>query len=97
LTFNSIIPDLPVVPTVFKEVNSGLPFSYLIDSAVDKFTEQLRINAQLSKSIYYSKQEDFDVYSTFRAIGNRSEYQRPNVDHLCSDKFSWAEYKELTK
>ena len=49
------------------------------------------------KSIYYQDSSSYDAYATFRAIHNRSEFQRPNVDHMCSDKFSFAAYQELTK
>lgn len=95
-TFNTIVPDFPVPPTLFKEVDSGLPFASLLDQALDLFARQHGLSVQPVKTIYYRDAAAFDAYVTFRAIGNRAEFARPQVDHLCSDRFSWQAYKEIT-
>lgn len=97
MTFANIVPDFPVRPTLFREVDSGLPFAPILDRAVDKFAREQGLEAQPVKSIYYAGPEDYDAYTTFRAIHMRGEFARPNVDHMCSDRFSWQDYLRLTK
>lgn len=96
MTFSNIVPDFPVPPTLFKEMESGLPFAPILDHAVDKFAREQGLGVQDVKSIYYASGSDYDAYTTFRAIHNRSEFARPNVDHMCSDRFSFKAWQELT-
>jgi len=95
LTFSSIVPDFPVRPTLFREIDSGLPFAPILDAAVDKFAGEQGLEVQPVKSIYYSAPEDFEAYQVFRAIHNRAEFAAPNVNHLCSDQFSFQAYQKL--
>lgn len=96
MTFSSIVPDLPCVPTIFREIDSRLPFEGIVNDAIDAYAQSVGAQTQRTKSIYYDDgARDFDAYVTFRAIGNRSEFARPNVDHLCSDRFSYSAYREL--
>lgn len=101
LTFASIVPDLPIPAneaTLFKEVDSGLPFAPLIDAAIDRFASDTGAIIQRVKNIYYAdSKRDFDAYVTYRAILNRETFGAPGVDHLCSDRFSWSEWQRLTK
>lgn len=95
LTFNSIVPDFPCAPTLFKEIDNGLPFAPIIDEAMDLFARQHGLSVQPVKTIYYRDSAAFDAYVTFRAIGNRAEFARPQVDHLCSDRFSFEAWRAL--
>lgn len=99
LTMASIVPDLPVPVSdiqIFREIDSNLPFSPLIDRAIDQFVAS-NPDAQIQpvKSIYYHGPQDYETYVTFRAIHNRAEFMRPEVDHLYSDRFSFKAWKEL--
>lgn len=95
MTFSNIVPDLPVKPTVFREMDSGLPFAGLVDKVITEFAAREGLTVQPTKSIYYASGADYPAYATFRAIGNRGEFQRPNVDHMCSDQFSFEAYQRL--
>ncbi len=95
LSFSNIVPDFPVRPTLMREVDSGLPFAPILDRAVDQFAGEQGLEVQAVKSIYYSASEDFEAYQVFRAIHNRSEFAAPNVNHLCSDQFSFRAYQKL--
>lgn len=96
LTMSNIVPDFPVPPVLFREIDSGLPFAPILDRAIDQFGAANRLTIQSVKSVYYEDgARDFDSYVTFRAIGNRSEFGRPNVDHMCSDRFSFTDYLRL--
>jgi DNA polymerase III alpha subunit len=97
LTMSSIVPDFPVPPVLFREVDSGLPFAPMIEEALVRFADDKRLAIQNTKSIYYEKASDFDAYTVFRAIGNRGQYQRPQVDHMASDRFSFENYLSLIR
>lgn len=100
LTFASIVPALPVSLDkliIFREVDSDLPFAPIIDAAIDQFCANRTVTIQPVKSIYYKGAEDYDTYVTFRAIHNRSEFMRPEAEHLYSNKFSFDAWKELVK
>lgn len=96
LTFARIVPDLPCAPWVFRERASELPFAPLIDVAIDRYVkENPTAHVQDTKSVYYSRRSDFAAYQVMRAIGNRSSFNAPNVDHLSSDAFGWDTYLSL--
>ena len=45
---------------------------------------------------FYNKMEDFKAYLTFRCIGvmgKRATLNKPNLDHMCSDKFCLESWK----
>lgn len=95
LTFNRIVPDLPCAPWVFKEVKSELPFAPLIDAAIDRYVKDNAAQVQDVKSVYYKDAQAFEAYQTLRAIGQRSSFAAPNVDHLSSPAFSFQSYLSL--
>lgn len=100
LTFAKIIPNLPVPNSeiqVFQEVNSGLPFEGLINSALDNFCKDGNGEILRTKSIYYNKYSDFKNYIVYRSVLNRSKFSRPNIDHLASQNFCFEDYMNLTK
>ncbi len=98
LTFARIVPDLPCAPWVFREVQTDLPFARLIDGAIDRYVkDNPAAQVQDICSTYYAKRSDFAAYQVMRAIGNRSSYAAPGVDHLSSDAFSFERWKELSQ
>ncbi len=96
LTLSNIVPDFPAQPTLLREVDSGLPFAPILDTVIDKFAAKQTLDIQPVKSIYYAEPARFEVYQVYRALNNHSELARPNVDHLCSNRFSFQAWKELT-
>jgi DNA polymerase III alpha subunit len=42
-----------------------------------------------TKSIYYKNKKDFKVYLTFRCINNRSTLNKPELQHMTSNRFSF--------
>ena len=82
-------------PTLFLEDND-IPFDYIIRDKVVNYAKQNNFNTQESKSIFYNKMEDFKAYLTFRCIGvmgKRATLNKPNLDHMCSDKFCLESWK----
>lgn len=92
----NIIPDFPVKPTLFREINSELPFSPIIDNAIDEYTQLTGAEVIESKSIYYHTRADFKPYQVLRCITNRSKFDRPNLDHFASSAFCYESWRELT-
>lgn len=97
ITLSSIVPDLPVSPLIFREVDSGLPFAPLIDAALNSFNEGGKYPEQRVKTIYYPTKAHFRAWQVFRCIKNRSSFQRPELDFCCSDNFSFEDYLRLSK
>lgn len=96
LTFARIVPDLPCSPWVFRERETQLPFARLIDGAIDRYVkENPAARVQDVCSTYYARASDFPAYVVMRAIGNRSSYASPGVDHLSSSAFSFERYLSL--
>ncbi len=100
LTFAKIVPDLPVAVAqvqVMQEVNSGLPFAPLISEALGHFVVDPEAQVMQTKSIYYEKYTDFKSYICYRAILNRSSFNKPQIDHMSSNAFCLEDYLNLTK
>ena len=88
------IPDFTFTdPTFFIEDND-VPFDGIIQDKVKEYVKANNFDLQKAKSIFYTKEEDFKAYLTFRCINNRSNLNKPNLDHMCSDKFSFESWKE---
>ena len=60
----------------------------------DKYVELNKFKTQETKSIYYAEEKDFKAYLTFRCINNRSTLDKPNLDHMCSSKFSFETWRK---
>lgn len=93
----NIIPDFPAPPVIFREQDSGLPFESLINKALDNYNKDNKFEEIKCKSIYYEKKDDFKAYMTYRAIKNRSTFQKPELNDFCSNKFCYESWKELNK
>ncbi len=104
LTRAQIVPDLPAIPWVFREVGSQLPFAPLIDAAIDRYLdgtgEMARAQVVPVKSVYYAKRADLKPYTVMRVLDKhdkRASYDAPGVDHLASAEFCWESFCELQR
>ena len=105
LSMAKIVPDLPVkCPIILKEIDSDLPFSPVIDQAIDRYVEMNCAGEGVTespilncKTIYYAKNDDFKKYLVYRAILGRASFDKPQIDHFSSNTFSWESYLDLTK
>jgi DNA polymerase III alpha subunit len=95
LTVASIVPDLPVPPLIFREVDSGLPFAPLIDAALDQFNADKKYPEQRVKTVFYPTKAHFRAWQVLRCIKERSSYQKPELPYCCSDNFSFENYLRL--
>lgn len=95
LTFASIVPDLAAQPLLLREVDQRLPQDGLLDDALTRYAAATGAQTQLVKSIYYRNREDARAFQAWRAVLNRTTWDRPN-DGMCSREFCWQSYQELT-
>ena len=79
--------------TFFVEDN-GLPFDDLLLDNVKTFVKNTDHEMTKAKSIFYKNKKDFKHYLTFRCINNRSTLNMPQLEHMCSDEFSFESWKE---
>lgn len=105
LSISRIVPDLPhraagcIHPLVVcREVDSGLPFAPLIDSALDTFTKDRHdVEEVRTKTVYYADgKRDFKAYVVKRCISARSSFDAPDIDHLSSDAFGFDSFLGLS-
>jgi len=78
-------------PIMFIEEND-LPFNDIIKNKVKKYAEENSLEVYKVKSIYYNKKKDFKSYLTFRCINNRSILNKPELEHMSSNDFSFESY-----
>ena len=77
--------------------NNDLPFDSLIRKKVENYILENNLDFCKAKSIYYNKRKDFKTYLTFRCINNRSTLDRPELEHMSSNEFSFESFLENKK
>ena len=87
------VPEIDFTNPKFILESHSLPFDDLIRKKVDFYTKN-KYDTQEAKSIYYNLRKDFKSYLTFRCINNRSTLEKPNLNHMCGDTFSFEEWRE---
>ncbi len=97
LTFASIVPELPagVTPILLRETGQCLPFDGLLHEAVDRYVATTGAAVQRVKSIYYPDRARARQFLVWRCILNRTTWDKPNQDGMCSREFCWEAYGEL--
>lgn len=78
-------------PIAFLEDND-LPFDTIIKNKLEKYAKENELELFRTKSIYYNKKSDFKTYLTFRCINNRSMLNKPELEHMSSNEFSFESY-----
>ena len=83
-------------PVYFIEDNNH-PFDFQIRSVI----EGLGVRTEKVKTILHKDKNDFDAFQMYKASCSRSQgraptFQRPNLDHFCSDDFCWESYQDVT-
>lgn len=84
------LPDFSFTTPKFLYQDHCLPFDRLLQDKI-KSLNQIIIP---SKNIYYKKKSDFKAYLTFRCINNRSNLDKPEIEHMSSEEFSVESWKE---
>lgn len=94
LYYSTCIPNISFTkPVVFWEDN-GLPFDPIIQKIQQKYADKNELEFFKTKTIYYKNKEDFKAYLTFRCIQSRTSLDRPNLNHMSSNRFNFQSFLE---
>ena len=67
---------------------------------IAKYVKENNISAEnilSTKSCFYYRKEDFKAFQVNQCIHNRSTYDKPNKEFLCSNNFSFEDWQNLVK
>jgi len=78
-------------PIIFIEDND-LPFDIIVKEKMEKYAQENKLELIKTKSIYYKNRKDFKSFLTFRCINNRSILNKPELEHMSSNEFSFESY-----
>lgn len=87
---NLCVPELDFTEPVYFLEDNDLPFDELVAKKISNLTS----NIQKAQSIFYRNKKDFKAYLTYKCINNRSNLDKPELDHMTSNEFcveSWRE------
>lgn len=90
-TFNykhRAIPDFGALKPILQIEAHDLPFDNLLMQKTLSFGAQ----TQKTHSCYYFKNEDILQYTVFRCVNNRTSFDKPNLSHFSSNKFSFESF-----
>jgi len=91
------VPNFNFTKPVMLLENNCLPFNSIIKEKIIKYAEANKLEVLNIKSIYYKTKKDFKSYLTFRCINNRTTLNKPELNHMSSDEFSFESWKEQAK
>ena len=85
------IPAMKLENAVFFRENHNHPKDSLIDSALTKYCAA-KYNILDAHSCYYYTEGDFKAFITYSCIMNRTTFNKPNLEFMCSNGFSFESY-----
>ena len=92
LSLSECMFDYSFATTFFSWEESGLPFDNLLRNRVENYAKSNSLPVVKTRSIYYDTYEDFEAFSVFRCIQNRSTLDKPDLNHFSSNKFCFQEF-----
>tara|TARA_B110000305_G_C19390836_1_gene614778 strand:- start:370 stop:1146 length:777 start_codon:yes stop_codon:yes gene_type:complete len=100
-SFDIFCPNFSYFDPVFFIEEKGLPHDYFLANAINAYTESNNFKTQETHSIYYKNRKDFDAFVSYKLICSRGSYgsfrsslEKPNLDHMSSNEFSFESYLE---
>lgn len=101
LIYNAgVIPDISFIKNIWvqSEIDSGVPYSRLLDIEIDNFIKNNNNCQKLqTKTCNYYNKKDFLAWQINQCIHNHSDFSNPRKEFMCSDNFSFEDYKNLIK
>lgn len=85
------VPDFSFFKPIFFVEENSLPFDHIILDKVNYYAKD-KYEIQKTQSVFYYEREDFLAYLTFRCINNRTNLNKPNLEHMSSDTFCFESY-----
>jgi len=93
---NLCTPQIDFCSPIFFLEENEIPFDKLIRSKVLEYCNKNKNQILNVKSIYYKLKNDFKAYLTFRCINSRTTLNKPEMEHMTSNDFSFESWKEKT-
>lgn len=90
----SCVADHGFCQPIFTIEDSALPFDGILKDRVDKYCEANKLRKLESRSVYYNRYSDFDAFFTLQCIHNRTNWEKPNLDHFASNRFCVEDYEQ---
>lgn len=78
-------------PTFFLE-NNELPFDPYLRKKALTYCDKNSFESVEASSIYYRSKLDFIAYMTFRCISERTNIEKPELNHMGSDSFNFERW-----
>ena len=99
---HTALPDFGKLSPTFFIQQQGLPFDEMLRNATTAYCKQNKFSTQEAVQCYYYRNSDIMSYLTYKCItlpstgGRRATWDCPNIEHFCSDQFSFEHYLKLT-
>lgn len=90
-------PQIDFCSPIFLIEDNNIPFDFLIRKKVIDYCEKNNNKIVNAKSIFYKLKSDFKSYLTFRCINARTHLNKPEIEHMTSNNFSFESWKEKIK
>jgi DNA polymerase III alpha subunit len=90
------LPDWANFTPIFLIEEHGIPYDEQLKGAVLDFCKNKYKYIDSHRCFYYND-VDFKAYLTLKCILGRKKFSKPNVEYLCSDKFSFEEFLKKNK
>jgi DNA polymerase III alpha subunit len=92
-----IIPDFPTNPIILREIDTGIPYEFFLNKALDRYNENKQFKEIKTKTIYYKNKKDVKAWQIYRSIQDRTTFSAPKMDFCASDTFCFESYLEIIK
>ena len=83
---------LAFVVLFFFTEDNGLPFDSILKRLIKDYAEG-KYEILKAKSIFYKDRQDFKSFLSFKCINKRSTLDKPEMEHMSSDEFSFESWK----
>jgi DNA polymerase-3 subunit alpha len=90
-------PQIDFAQPIFFAEDNDMPFDKIIKNKIVEYANKNKHKIINVKSVYYKNKNDFKAYLTFRCINIRSTLNKPEIEHMTSNEFSFESYLEKCK
>jgi DNA polymerase III alpha subunit len=89
---SNCIPDFGSIKPTMTYARMELPFDDLLIKSIKQYSKNNKLDLLEVHPVYYYKDEDIKAYMNFRAIENRKEFSKPDIEGFSSPYFSFEAY-----
>ena len=98
-SFDIFCPNFSDFSPVFFLEKKGLPHDAFLPDAINSYASKNNFPTQVVHTIDYKEDKDFEAFLSYKLIcsrgsfgGFKSSLEKPNLDHMSSDEFSFESY-----